>query len=724
MKQLFQNHQRGFSAARALPPPLTTEGTRCPSHPAVLETAPRQRSCDLAKACVIIPVYNNARTVRAVVRGALEHATTVIICDDGSTDGSGEEAKFAGAVVLRHGTNQGKGAALRSLLEEAQQRGFRYAISMDADGQHLPEDLPMLAEAACRHPGALILGTRNLIEAGAPPSSEFGRKTSNFWVWFESGLRVADSQSGFRGYPLPEISELKPRGYRYVFETDVLLRAGWAGIPVHSVPIRVVYPPDRITHFRLVVDNVRIVLHNTLTCLRLLQPLPLGPRLARLPHEPGLSLFELRRWAWLGGEGPGWRALASAAGAFCGLGGVGLGIRMLAGVGGVLAGVGALPMLVGGTAFTVLVRQGLGPTLAAALVVGAFVLFGCVEAIGLPRTIRARQWTGRSRGGVFGHWFFFRVTRLFGISAAYWVLYPVTLYFLFAAPAARNASIQFLERVLGPARLLPRLARSYRHLLSFARTMVDRALFVTRGKEVFHYEENGIDHIRSAAAAGRGAILLTAHLGNWEVAAGLLGEAGKKLAIVAYRGDYENVTRYMDKAQGPRPRVIEVGADMLASLEMLQALRDGTVLALQGDRPMDSHVVRVSFLGREAAFPVGPFMLAAVSGAPLIATFSLQVAPATYRFFARPPLQLSFRRGLSREEQLRAWVEQYVLQLENLAREYPFQWFNFYDYWDAVPPSPPRKPPASRAAAREEHGPNDERPRSGGDPGRPVQPTR
>jgi len=704
--------------------PLTSEGTRCRSAAALLEPQTNARSCDLAKACVVIPVYNHARTVGAVVRGALEYASTVIVCDDGSTDGSADEAQTAGAAVLRHGTNRGKGAALRTLLAAAEEREFRYAISMDADGQHRAEDLPKFAEAALSDPGALVLGTRNLVEAGAPPSSEFGRKTSNFWVWFETGLRVADSQSGFRGYPLPEATDLKARGFRYVFETDVLLRAGWAGLPVHAVPIRVVYPADRITHFRLYIDNIRIVFHNTLICLRMLQPFPLGPRLARLPHRPGLSLFRLRRWAWLGGEGPGWRALASAAGVFCSLSGVSPWGRVVAAMGCLLAGLGALPMLTAGMGFTALVRQGLRPSVAAALVVGAFSLFGCIEGVFLPRSARARQWTGQSRGGVFGHWFFHRVTRLFGLSAAYLVIYPVTLYFLFAAPMARQASIQFLERVLGPARWLSRLARSYRHLLSFARTMVDRALFVTRGKSFFRYEENGIHHIQSAAAAGRGAILLTAHLGNWEVAAGLLGEAGKKLAIVAYRGDHEKVTRYMDKAHGPRPRVIEVGSDILASLEMLQALREGTVLALQGDRPMDRNVVRVPFLGRDAPFPVGPFMLAAVSGAPLIATFSLQVAPATYRFFAEPPLQLSFRRGLSRESQLRGWVEQYVLQLEALAREYPYQWFNFYNFWDAAPPTPLRKAPAQPAAARGDHEPGGERRRPGADPGRPALPTR
>lgn len=633
-----------------------------------------------------MPVYNHARTVSAVVRGAFEHASHVIVCDDGSTDGSGAEAQAAGAIVLRHESNRGKGAALRTLLLAARQQGFRYAISMDADAQHFPADLPKFAAAARDDAGALIIGIRNLVEAGAPPSSEFGRKFSNFWVWFESGLRVPDSQSGFRGYPLPEVPELKPRGTRYEFEADVLLRVGWAGIPVQSFPIQVAYPPNRITHFRLVLDNVRIVLLNTITCLRLLQPLPLGPRLGWLPHRPGLSLFQLRRWGWLGGEGPTWRSLAAAAGLVWTLCPTGSWTRIMLGMGCIIGGLGALPALAAAMAFSLLTHQGLGTLVTSAMVIVAFALFGTVEALLVRRGRRPRQWTGQSRGGVFGHWFFYRVTRAFGVAAAYWVLYPVVFYFLFASRSARRASMEFLERAIGPAPLVRRLARTYRHLVSFARTLVDRALLAIQGKEVFRYEADGLDHIRLAAAAGRGVILLTAHLGNWPIAAGLMGEAGRNLAVVAYPGEHEKLSRYLGKVLGPGPRVIAVGSDMLASLEMVRALREGTVLALQGDRPIDRHVVRVPFLGREAPFPLGPFLLAAVSGAPLIMTFSLQVAPASYRFIATPPLELSFHPRESREKQLREWVVQYVSQVETLARQYPYQWFNFYDFWDAAPP--------------------------------------
>ena len=624
------------------------------------------------------------------MRAALQHASTVLVCDDGSTDGSGAEAEAAGAVVLRHARNEGKGVALRTLLAEAQRRGFRHAISMDADGQHLASDLPILAGALIDEPGSLVLGVRNLIAAGAPPSSEFGRRCSNWWVWFETGLRLPDTQSGLRGYPVPEVMQLGAGHRRYAFECDAILRAAWAGIPIRSRPITVLYPPDRKTHFRLVIDNVRIVAMNVLAVLRHPLPLPLGRSLFRIPRRPGWSLFEIRRWAWLGGSGPVWRGIAAVVGILAAT--AGTWPKVLAWVGCALAGVGALPAIVATFAYQWLLGRSLASQWATALIVIAFVGFGLGEAARAPTRVSPRGWSGQSRGGVFGHWFFLTLTRASGRTLSYAILYPVTLYFLITAPGARTASRDFLQRAIGPTDWLRSTIRSYRHLLAFARTMVDRALFRTRGKSAFRYTEDGIHLIQEAAAAGKGAVLLTAHIGNWELAGGLLdGVAREKLAVVAYEGERERIAEFMKRSGGPQFRIIDVGRDFLASLEMIRALREGAVLAVHGDRPIGGQVIAVPFLGREARFPVGPFLLAAVSGAPLIATFSLQVGPAAYRFFAREPQRLSFTPGQSRDAQLRVWVEQYVSEVESLARQYPYQWFNFYDFWDAPPPLVPTR---------------------------------
>jgi predicted LPLAT superfamily acyltransferase len=653
---------------------------------------PLRRRCDEAGACIIVPVFNNVSTVGDVVRGAFLHSSTVLVCDDGSTDGSGAEAEAAGAVVLRHGRNEGKGVALRTLLAEAHRRGFRHAISMDADGQHLPGDLPVLASALIEEPGALVVGVRNLVAAGAPPSSEFGRRCSNWWIWFETGLRLPDTQSGFRGYPVPEVMKLGAGQRRYAFEADVILRAAWAGIPIRSRPITVVYPTNRTTHFRLVIDNVRIVALNTLAVLRHPLPLPLGRSLFRIPRRPGWSLFEIRRWAWLGGSGPLWRGLAAVLGILGATTLAGTWPRVLSWFACALAGVGALPAILATFAYQWLLARNLAPQLATALILIVFMGFGLGEAARAPARVSPQSWSGQSRGGVFGHWFFLTLTRASGRALAYSVIYPVTLYFLITAPSARTASREFLQRALGPTDWLSSMIRSYRHLLAFARTMVDRALLRTRGKSAFRYTEEGIHLIQEAAAAGKGVVLLTAHIGNWELAGGLLsGVAGEKLAVVAYEGERERIAEFMKRSGGPQFRIIDVGRDFLASLEMIRALREGAVLAVHGDRPFGGQVIAVPFLGREARFPVGPFLLAAVSGAPLIATFSLQVGPAAYRFFAHEPQRLAFTAGLSREAQLRIWVEQYVGLLESLARQYPYQWFNFYDFWDAPPPPVPSR---------------------------------
>lgn len=659
-----------------------------------------RRRCDEARACVIVPVYNNATTVGKVVTGALEHASTVLVYDDGSTDGSRTAALDAGAVVLSHAKNQGKGSVLRLLIAEAHRRQFRYAIAIDADGQHLASDLPILTTAVLDEPGALVIGVRDLRAAGAPASSEFGRRCSNWWIWLETGVRLPDSQSGFRAYPVEEVCELGVRHQRYEFEADVLLRAAWAGIPLRSRPITVVYPAHRTSHFRLVLDNLRIIAVNAVAVLRQPLPLPLGRSIFRIPRRPGRSLFELRRWAWLGGSGPFWRGLAAVAGVLAAGSFAGPWTRTLFWLTPALLGIGAFPTIVSTLGYRWLTAKGLSPMLAAALVVSALVVVGLGEL--LRPTLRAtpRQWTGQSRGGVFGFWFFMTLTRAFGRSLAYWVVYPVTLYFLLASPSARTASREFLSRAVGPTDWLHSMVRSYRHLLAFARTMVDRALFRTRGRRQFRYSEEGLHHIHDAAAAGKGAILLTAHVGNWELAAGLLtGSLGERIAVVAYEGEWERIARFLRRSEGPHPRIIDVSHDVLASVDMVRALREGTLLAVQGDRPMGGRVVAVPFLGREAPFPVGPFLLAAITGAPVIATFSLKVGPGAYRFFAQEPLRLGFTAGQSRDTQLHGWIERYVKQLEALVREYPYQWFNFYDFWDAAPTTRLRSPLASGEAA-------------------------
>lgn len=200
--------------------------------------------------CALIPTYDNPATVAEVVRGALRHLPVILVDDGSAPETAALLASLPGIHLVRHPENRGKGAALRSGFRAARALGYTHALSLDADGQHDPDDLPGLVEASTEDPSALILGVRDLAGAGAGWGSRIGRLLSNAWLRWAGGPRLADTQTGFRVYPLAEVSTLALRGARYDLEVEVLARAAWAGLPLRSRPIRVRYfPPDeRVSH--------------------------------------------------------------------------------------------------------------------------------------------------------------------------------------------------------------------------------------------------------------------------------------------------------------------------------------------------------------------------------------------------------------------------------------------------------------------------------------------
>jgi glycosyltransferase involved in cell wall biosynthesis len=213
------------------------------------------------KVCALIPVYNNARTIGAVVRRCRDvMEPDVLVISDGSEDGSEQLARDAGASVVALPENQGKGAALRAGMQEAADRGYSHVAVVDADGQHLPEELPRLLEVAWDHPDQIVVGVRRMDNGAAPASSRRGRSISNFWATLNGWQRCLDTQSGFRIYPVEPILGLGCSEPGFAFEMEVLVRASWSGVGLQHVEVDVVYPPDeadRVTHFDMRSDNLR-----------------------------------------------------------------------------------------------------------------------------------------------------------------------------------------------------------------------------------------------------------------------------------------------------------------------------------------------------------------------------------------------------------------------------------------------------------------------------------
>ena len=225
------------------------------------------------EACAVIPTYQNAKTLLKVVADVHRVVDTVFVVDDGSNDGTAALLDKATGnerpeKVLTHPKNCGKGAALKTGLTYARQQGFRYAVTVDADGQHRADDIPALLKAVEEEPDALAIGSRGLQHENMPAKSTFANRFSNFWFALQTLQRLPDTQSGLRVYPLRRLHGLRWMSTRYEAELTLLVFSAWAGVKLLPVPVSVYYPPrdQRVTHFRPGRDFTRISVLNTLLC--------------------------------------------------------------------------------------------------------------------------------------------------------------------------------------------------------------------------------------------------------------------------------------------------------------------------------------------------------------------------------------------------------------------------------------------------------------------------
>ncbi|MHB8707501.1 MAG: glycosyltransferase family 2 protein, partial [Desulfuromonadales bacterium] len=175
-----------------------------------------------AKIEIVIPLYNHGTSVRAVAMGALAQHPAVTVVDDGSTDGGAEQLHGLPVRLLRHPLNRGKGAAIMTALRDAAERGVTHLVTLDADRQHDPADLPKFLAAIAANPEAITVGCRDMTGTGVPGSSRFGRSFSNFWLRLQTGRSLGDTQSGYRAYPVAILTQLPLRQRRYDFEVEVL----------------------------------------------------------------------------------------------------------------------------------------------------------------------------------------------------------------------------------------------------------------------------------------------------------------------------------------------------------------------------------------------------------------------------------------------------------------------------------------------------------------------
>lgn len=219
---------------------------------------------------VIVPTFNNEGTLGSIITGCKALPYDIIVVNDGSTDSTSDVLReFTDITVISFDVNKGKGAALIAGLRYAAGKGYSHAVTIDSDGQHMPEDILLLIDASLKEPDVLWVGSRNLSASNMPGKNTFANRFSNFWFKIQTGIKMEDTQSGFRIYPLKPIENMKFISGRYELELELLVRYAWKTRCVRNIPVRVIYMPEgeRVSHFRPFRDFFRISLLNTLFSL-------------------------------------------------------------------------------------------------------------------------------------------------------------------------------------------------------------------------------------------------------------------------------------------------------------------------------------------------------------------------------------------------------------------------------------------------------------------------
>jgi predicted LPLAT superfamily acyltransferase len=306
--------------------------------------------------------------------------------------------------------------------------------------------------------------------------------------------------------------------------------------------------------------------------------------------------------------------------------------------------------------------------------------------------------TGRLRGGRRGVGFFLAALRILGLRATYALSLPVAVYFSFTSPDV-PATMDFHRRVFGPLPWWKRRWLVFRHFLSFGWSLIDRTAVLAGDTRHFSFSFDGEQYLRSAVAGGRGVLVLTAHLGNWEAAGQLLTRLNVPITVTGFDNESPEVRAMLNRASRQKFRLVPLTGSPTDAIPLVGALRRGEVVAMLGDRPYGSPAARIPFFGGTASFPIGAYVLAAIAGAPLLHVFSLRRPGGRYQFFGFPPQHPQMPPHHQRDAYLRDCARRFASDLESILKRDPLQWYNFYPFWDEPDPPPAPGPPPQPQAA-------------------------
>ncbi len=293
-------------------------------------------------------------------------------------------------------------------------------------------------------------------------------------------------------------------------------------------------------------------------------------------------------------------------------------------------------------------------------------------------------WRGKTRGGLLGYKIFISTLKYLGLPVAYFFLRFVVLYFFLFAPKSFRASLFYFNEVLH-YNYLASLIKIYKSYFIFGQSLLDKTAVLAGFKTNFTFDFEGENYLKEMASNNTGGLLISAHVGNFEMAGFLLKRLNTKINIVMYDAEHSKIKDYLTGIQNSQNvNIIVVKNDYSHIFEIISAFKNKELVCMHGDRYVKgSKAISSKFLGREAYFPTGPFYLSMKFNVPVSFVFAMKDKKSHYHFYATPLLRFKYSQNINKRNiALKEIIKSYITELEIIINKYPEQWFNYYDFWE------------------------------------------
>ncbi|MBC8487904.1 MAG: lipid A biosynthesis acyltransferase [Bacteroidetes bacterium] len=293
------------------------------------------------------------------------------------------------------------------------------------------------------------------------------------------------------------------------------------------------------------------------------------------------------------------------------------------------------------------------------------------------------SWKGKTRGGLFGYRFFITILKFLGLPVAYFFLRFVVIYFFLFSPKSFRTTFYYFNKVLN-YNVFFSFIKIYKSYFVFGQVLLDKIAILAGFKTNFTFDFDGENHLRKMVTDSTGGLLISAHVGNFEIAEHLLKRLNTKINIVMYDAEHKKIKDYLsDILAKQNVNIIVIKNDYSHIFEINNALKNKELVCIHGDRFVKgSKTLYCDFLGKQALFPTGPFYLALKFKVPVSYVFAMKDTKSHYHFYATPATKFEYPPNFKkRNAVLELIIKQYISELEKIVYKYPEQWFNYYDFW-------------------------------------------